>query len=147
MLVRLRTLAFLTLALAGWSQMDGGTLLFAQSAERDQKNNNSATQEGADKDMEIGRYYIGKRDYTGAITRFKKVVMQYPTSSYVEEALARLTEAYLARGMHSDAQTAVAVLDRKFPNGRWSIDAKRALEAAGLQPAENDKSWMSVPLR
>jgi hypothetical protein len=31
MLVRLRTLAFLTLALAGWSQIDGGILLLRRA--------------------------------------------------------------------------------------------------------------------
>src|SRR6201994_2067066 len=46
----------------------------------------------AGKEMEIGRYYMDKRDYIGAINRFKSVVTQYQTTRHVEEALARLTE-------------------------------------------------------
>jgi len=46
--------------------------------------------------MAVGRYYMDKRDYTAAINRFKIVVTQYQTTRHVEEALARLTEAYMA---------------------------------------------------
>jgi outer membrane protein assembly factor BamD len=40
----------------------------------------------AGKEMDIGRYYMGKRDYTAAINRFKRVVTQYQTTRHVEEA-------------------------------------------------------------
>ena len=32
----------------------------------------------AGKEMEVGRFYMKKRDFTGAINRFKVVVTQYP---------------------------------------------------------------------
>jgi tetratricopeptide (TPR) repeat protein len=147
MLVQLRTLAFLTLALGGWRPMGDGILLYVQSAESGQKTIDAATQERADKDMNIGRYYFEKGNYLGAINRFKIVVTQYPTSSHAEEALARLAELFLAIGMPSEAQNAVAVLDRKFPNGRWSSEARSELEAAGLEPVENENSWMAVPFK
>ena len=40
-----------------------------------------------------------RRTYTGAINRFKVVVTQYQTTRHVEEALERLTEAYMALGI------------------------------------------------
>ena len=43
----------------------------------------------AGKEMEIGRYYLKKKDYTGAINRFKVVVTKYQTTRHVEEALMR----------------------------------------------------------
>ena len=43
----------------------------------------------AGKEMEIGRFYMKRRDFTGAINRFKVVVTQYQTTREVEEALAR----------------------------------------------------------
>src|SRR5260221_9937778 len=49
----------------------------------------------AGKEMEIGRQNLEKRNYIGAINRFKTVVTQYQTTRHVEEALARLTEAYI----------------------------------------------------
>ena len=65
--------------------------------------------------MEIGRYYLNRKDFIGAINRFKIVVTQYQTTRHVEEALMRLTEAYMALGVVSEAQTAAAVLGPQFP--------------------------------
>ena len=46
----------------------------------------------AGKEMTVGRFYLEKRDFTGAINRFKVVVTRYQTTRHVEEALMRLTE-------------------------------------------------------
>src|SRR5579864_3207212 len=53
----------------------------------------------AGKEMAIGRYYLQKKDYIAAINRFKTVVTRYQTTREVEEALERLTEAYMAMGI------------------------------------------------
>jgi outer membrane protein assembly factor BamD len=97
----------------------------------------------AGKEMEIGRFYMKKRDFTGAINRFKVVVTQYQTTREVEEALARLTEAYVALGILDEAQTAAAVLGHNFPDSVWYQDAYKLVKSAGGQPAENKDSWMS----
>ena len=47
----------------------------------------------AGKEMLIGRWYLDRKDFTGAINRFKTVVTQYQTTRHVEEALMRLTES------------------------------------------------------
>ena len=73
----------------------------------------------AGKEMEIGRYYLKKKDYTGAINRFKVVVTKYQTTRHVEEALMRLTESYMALGIVDEAQTAAAVLGHNFPDSAW----------------------------
>src|ERR1700753_2371247 len=41
----------------------------------------------AGKDMDIGRYNLERKNYIGAINRFKSVVTQYQTTRHVEEAL------------------------------------------------------------
>ena len=88
----------------------------------------------AGKEMEIGRYYLKQGDFTGAINRFKVVVTQYQTTRHVEEALMRLTEAYLALGIVSEAQTAAAVLGHNFPDSRWYKDAYALVQSGGLEP-------------
>jgi outer membrane protein assembly factor BamD len=93
--------------------------------------------------MLIGRYYMERRDYTGAINRFKEVVTRYQTTRHVEEALLRLTEAYLALGVAGEAQTSAAVLGHNFPDSRWYKDAFALLNERGLQPSENKGSWIS----
>ncbi len=53
----------------------------------------------AGKEMQVGRYYLERRDYIAAINRFRGVVENYGKTREVEEALARLTEAYMAMGL------------------------------------------------
>ena len=97
----------------------------------------------AGKEMLVGRYYMERRDYTGAINRFKVVVTRYQTTRHVEEALMRLTEAYMALGIVGEAQTAAAVLGHNFPDSRWYKDAYALVPARGLEPSENKGSWIS----
>jgi outer membrane protein assembly factor BamD len=97
----------------------------------------------AGKEMAIGRYYMQRRDFTGAINRFKTVVTRYQTTRHVEEALARLTEAYMAIGIVAEAQTAAAVLGHNFPDSRWYKDAYNLVKSGGVEPSENQGSWIS----
>ncbi|MEP9376843.1 outer membrane protein assembly factor BamD [Aquabacter sp. CN5-332] len=97
----------------------------------------------AGKEMMIGRYYLENRNYTGAINRFKVVVTQYQTTRQVEEALFRLTEAYMALGIIGEAQTAAAVLGYNFPESSWYKDAYKLVQQGGGEPQENKGSWIS----
>lgn len=97
----------------------------------------------AGKEMLIGRYYLEQRNYTGAINRFKVVVTQYQRTRQVEEALFRLTEAYMALGVVNEAQTAAAVLGYNFPDSQWYKDAYKLVKSSGVEPQENKASWIS----
>jgi len=97
----------------------------------------------AGKEMDIGRYYQKKKDFPGAINRFKIVVTQFQTTRHVEEALMRLAECYMALGITGEAQTAAAVLGHNFPDSRWYADAYRLVKSNGLDPSENKGSWIS----
>jgi outer membrane protein assembly factor BamD len=97
----------------------------------------------AGKEMDVARYYLNKKDFTGAINRFKVVVTKYQTTRHVEEALTRLTEAYMAMGIADEAQTAAAVLGHNFPDSRWYKDAYNLVKAGGFEPNENRLSWIS----
>ncbi len=97
----------------------------------------------AGKEMQVGRYYLTKKDYTGAINRFKVVVTRYQTTRHVEEALERLTEAYMALGIVQEAQTAAAVLGHNFPDSEWYRHAYALVKGGGLEPNENKGSWIS----
>ena len=97
----------------------------------------------AGKEMAVGKYYMDKRDYTGAINRYKTVVTRYQTTRHVEEALFRLTEAYLAIGIVGEAQTAAAVLGHNFPDSSWYKNAYNLVKSGGLEPSENKGSYIS----
>jgi len=97
----------------------------------------------AGKEMDIGRYYLKKKDYTGAINRFKVVITKYQTTRHVEEALMRLTESYMALGIVDEAQTAAAVLGHNFPDSQWYKHAYALVKTGGVEPKENQGSWIS----
>lgn len=101
----------------------------------------------AGREMMVGRYYLERKDFTGAINRFKIVVTQYQTTRHVEEALMRLTECYMALGIVPEAQTAAAVLGHNFPDSRWYQDAYRLVKGGGAEPSENKDSWISKLFR
>jgi len=101
----------------------------------------------AGKEMEVGRFYLQKRNYTGAINRFRNVVSRYQTTRHVEEALMRLTEAYMAMGIVNEAQTAAAVLGHNFPDSPWYKDSYTLLQSGGLEPREDAGSWISRSFR
>jgi outer membrane protein assembly factor BamD len=97
----------------------------------------------AGKEMNVGRYYLEKRNYTGAVNRFRDVITKYQTTRHVEEALMRLTEAYMALGITNEAQTAAAVLGHNFPDSPWYKDSYVLLESGGLAPREDRGSYIS----
>jgi len=97
----------------------------------------------AGKEMTVGRYYLDRKDYVGAINRFKIVVTRYQRTRHVEEALLRLTESYMAMGIVAEAQTAAAVLGHNFPDSVWYKDAYNLVKSGGKEPHENQGSWIS----
>ena len=101
----------------------------------------------AAKEMTVARYYQSKKNFIGAINRFKVVVTQYQTTRHVEEALMRLTECYMTLGIVPEAQTAAAVLGHNFPESAWYKDAYGMLKGQGFEPQENNGSWISRAFR
>ncbi len=73
----------------------------------------------AGKEMEIGRYYLKKKQVNAAINRFLVVVKNYQTTTHVAEALHRLVEAYLTLGIEDEAVRVAAVLGYNYPGSKW----------------------------
>jgi outer membrane protein assembly factor BamD len=97
----------------------------------------------AGKEMSVGRYYLTRREYTAAVNRFRTVLAKYQNTRHAEEALERLTEAYLAMGLPDEARTAAAVLGHNYPESPWYKDAFARLKGENLAPSENEGSWIS----
>jgi outer membrane protein assembly factor BamD len=97
----------------------------------------------AAQEMMVGRYYLRHNNFLAAINRFRTVVTDYQTTEQVEEALMRLTEAYMALGIVNEAQTAAAVLGHNFPDSKWYSHAYALLGNVGLQPQQHEGSWIT----
>jgi outer membrane protein assembly factor BamD len=98
-------------------------------------------------EMTVGRYYLRHNNYLAAINRFRVVVTDYQTTEQVEEALLRLTEAYMALGIVNEAETAAAVLGHNFPDSKWYGHAYSLLQKYGAQPQEHEGSWITQTWR
>ncbi len=97
----------------------------------------------AAKDMEIGRYYLKRGNYTSAINRFRSVVQDFQTTTHTAEALERLVESYLALGLTDEAQTAGAILGYNYQSSPFYQDAFNLLKKQGLSPEAKGTSWLS----
>ena len=82
--------------------------------------------------MEIGRFYQKQHLYEAAIGRYQRVVDDFQTTNHVPEALARLTEVYLALGLKDQARKTAAVLGYNYPGNEWYSDSYAQLVDNGL---------------
>jgi outer membrane protein assembly factor BamD len=76
----------------------------------------------AGKEMDVGRYYLGRQAYLAALNRFKNVVEGFQTTSHAPEALHRIVECYLALGILDQAQKTAAILGHNYPGSTWYSD-------------------------
>ncbi len=73
----------------------------------------------AGKEMFIGNHYIKKRKWIPAINRYKKVVEDYNTTIYVEEALHRLVEIHYKIGLTQESKKYAKVLGYNYQSSEW----------------------------
>jgi outer membrane protein assembly factor BamD len=101
----------------------------------------------AAKEMEIGRYYLKRGNYTAAINRFRVVVQDFQTTTHTAEALHRLVEAYLALGLTDEAQTAGAILGYNYQSSPFYDDSFRLLTGQGLSLEARGDNWLAAIYR
>jgi outer membrane protein assembly factor BamD len=101
----------------------------------------------AAKEMEVGRYYLKRKNYAAAINRFRVVVADYQTTTQTAEALLRLVESYLALGLTDEAQTAAAILGYNYQASPFYDDAFRLLKGKGLAPEAKGEGWLRTIYR
>ena len=101
----------------------------------------------AAKEMEIGRYYLKRGNFTAAINRFRSVVQDFQTTTHTAEALHRLVESYLALGLTDEAQTAGAILGYNFQGNPYYDDSFKLLTGRGLKPEAKGNSWLAAVYR
>lgn len=94
----------------------------------------------AAKQLAVGRYYLKRGNYVGAINRFRALVSDHETTVYVPEALHRTVEGYMRLGLRSEAQKYAAVLGHNFPGNPWYGRSYELIEGKKpTQPIEKDE--------
>ena len=90
----------------------------------------------ASKEMYIARHYMKKQKWIPAINRFKKVVDDYETTIYVEEALFRLVEIYYRIGLSEEAKKYAKLLGYNYQSSRWYKESYRIFNKNYESPIE-----------
>ena len=73
----------------------------------------------ASKEMYIGRFYFEKKKWIPAINRFRKVIDEYDTTIYAEEALHRLVEVHYKIGLIDEAEKYANMLGYNYQSSKW----------------------------
>jgi outer membrane protein assembly factor BamD len=73
----------------------------------------------ASKEIYLGKHYMKKEKWVAAINRFKKVVEEYSTTIYVEEALHRLVEIYYKIGLVEESKKYAVLLGYNYLSSDW----------------------------
>jgi outer membrane protein assembly factor BamD len=71
------------------------------------------------KEMYIGRHYIKAKKWVAAINRFKKVLEDYDTTIYSEEAVHRLVEIYYHLGLEDESKKYANLLGYNYLSSEW----------------------------
>ena len=79
----------------------------------------------ASKEIYIGKHYIKKEKWIAAINRFKKVVDDYETTIYVEEAIHRLVEIYFKIGLVEESKKYANLLGYNYLSSEWYVESYR----------------------
>ncbi len=86
----------------------------------------------ASKEMYLARYYVDREKWIPAIKRFKKVVNEYDTTIFVEEALHRLVELNYKIGLIEEAEKYASILGYNYQSSLW-YEASYALVSKDYQ--------------
>ena len=73
----------------------------------------------ASKEVYLARYYVEREKWIPAINRFKKVVNDYDTTIYIEEALHRLVELHYKVGLINEAEKYAYLLGYNYQSSKW----------------------------
>tara|TARA_A100000164_G_scaffold344120_1_gene342949 strand:- start:547 stop:1152 length:606 start_codon:yes stop_codon:yes gene_type:complete len=73
----------------------------------------------ASKEMYLGRYYMQKKKWIPAINRFRKIIDDYETTIYSEEALHRLVEVHYILGLQMEAEKYAYLLGYNYQSSEW----------------------------
>tara|TARA_B100000674_G_C37697756_1_gene849078 strand:+ start:70 stop:906 length:837 start_codon:yes stop_codon:yes gene_type:complete len=101
----------------------------------------------ASKEMYLARYYTEREKWIPAIKRFKKVVNEYQTTIFVEEALHRLVELHYKIGLVEEAEKYALLLGYNYQSSRWYKASYKILNKNYKSDKDEDKDQSKTILK
>ncbi len=81
----------------------------------------------ASKEIYLANYYFEREKWIPAMNRYKKIINEYDTTIFVEEALFRLVELNYKLGLINEAKKYAAVLGYNYQSSDWYNESYRIL--------------------
>ena len=73
----------------------------------------------ASKELYLANYYLEREKWIPAMNRYKKIVNEYDTTIFIEEALYRLVELNYKLGLMDEAKKYTALLGYNYQSSDW----------------------------
>ncbi len=73
----------------------------------------------ASKELYLANYYLDREKWIPAMNRYKKIVSEYDTTIFIEEALYRLVELNYKLGLIDEAKKYTAILGYNYQSSDW----------------------------
>ena len=81
----------------------------------------------ASKELYLANYYLDREKWIPAINRYKKIVDQYDTTIFIEEALYRLVEINYKLGLVEEAKKYSVLLGYNYQSSEWYEESYKIL--------------------
>ena len=88
----------------------------------------------ASKELYLANYYLDREKWIPAMNRFKKIVNEYDTTIFVEEALFRLVELNYKLGLDEEAKKYTALLGYNYQSGDWYERSYKIINSNYVKP-------------
>ena len=83
----------------------------------------------ASKELYLANYYLDREKWIPAINRYKKIINEYDTTIYVEEALYRLVELNYKLGLVDEAKKYAVLLGYNYQSSEWYERSYKILDS------------------
>ena len=88
----------------------------------------------ASKELYLANYYLDREKWIPAMNRFKKIVNDYDTTIFIEEALYRLVELNYKLGLIDEAKKYTALLGYNYQSSDWYDRSYKILNTNYVKP-------------
>jgi len=96
----------------------------------------------AGKEMYLAKYYLDRSKWIPALNRYKKVVNEYSTTIYAEEALHRLVEINFRLGLVDESKKYANTLGYNYQSSKWYKNSYKIFNKKykdGIKELQTDK--------
>ena len=96
----------------------------------------------AGKEMYLARYYLDRSKWIPALNRYKKVIDEYSTTIYAEEALHRLVEINFRLGLVDESKKYANTLGYNYQSSDWYKNSYKIFNTKyrdGIKELQKDK--------